>query len=1042
MCHQCADGPSNHSAVPFNRREFLKFVAGAAALAAVADTANSTAYAATADGRYSSIEAVLASMKAERIARRTPVGYQSSPATSDHTVKWVQVDLGRSRKIDHIRLLPVLVSDFTAAYFPQKFKIEVSDDESFTASTIVFDHTKSVYPPPGDKILSFPSHGIAGRYVRLTATRLLKKRLMLSKLEVWSDGHNVAEGCRVTDSDQMVVYDAAAGGYITPAKLAHGTNSDQPAYELLRKVYPEMPDYNMVTFLTVLSGVIAPLTRQARPQGEGVVTDNPGNVIPVGRWKPVRLQARIPEGRDVKIGGGLFKKVMENNIGYLLNSFSVPELLRFFHARAGKANPPGLPPPIPFWDTDLPGSNAGRFMMGAGNTLRWMEHARLRNRLNEIVDGIAECQEPDGFAMGYHQKTIFYSEHGNYTRSWVTHGLVDAGYAGNHKAFQVIRNFADWFNQCPYLPQLLRRAGFGVQGMIPSTRLYFTPVGRPEDIQVMQRYYQENYWLEMLANRDPAAIWLYPYDHPHCYLLTAVTPYLDQYRATGEKKYLEAVLGAWDLYHCQWQHIGGAISICECYFFPPKSAFLNLKTGENCGSSFWVSLNHSLHQLFPVDEKYSNEIEKSIYNVLIANQAGDSGIRYHTNLNGRKEIGTARNTCCEGQGTRQLGSLPQYIYSVDSGGIFINLFAASALTFRKGTGCATFTMTTEFPYQPEVKIAITASRPMKVKVRLRIPQWAARDMPIIINGKSAAVGTPGTYHILDRTWSDGDTVAFTLPMNFRLTLYTGIDQVTDGLRYALEYGPLLMAAVSANADRAAKRLSPHKARKLARNVTGSTQWNLMAATDVIELPVTADELSGRLTPIADQPLHFAIDGDPDHKFMPYWQIDQELFTCFPVLKTPTSYPRSAIGPDDLALASKGATARSDSELSTARGCTAKLIDGIVATPADFSRNRWRSAETPHPHWVEVKLPKEEIIGKVVIDFADPLDHPTSFQGLILLDGKEHPIFDVTNYPGWRKYVAQISPVRTDTFRLIIRESADPLHPNAAQISQIELYPPV
>ncbi len=91
--------------------------------------------------------------------------------------------------------------------------------------------------------------------------------------------------------------------------------------------------------------------------------------------------------------------------------------------------------------------------------------------------------------------------------------------------------------------------------------------------------------------------------------------------------------------------------------------------------------------------------------------------------------------------------------------------------------------------------------------------------------------------------------------------------------------------------------------------------------------------------------------------------------------------------------------------------------------------------------MQVKLPRPEKIGKVVIDFADPLGHPTSFQGIMRMDGKDQVVFDVTNYKEWRKYAVDISPVTTDTFRLVIRDSASPLHPNAAQISQIELYPP-
>ena len=40
------------------------------------------------------------------------------------------------------------------------------------------------------------------------------------------------------------------------------------------------------------------------------------------------------------------------------------------------------------------------------------------------------------------------------------------------------------------------------------------------------------------------------------------------------------------------------------------------------------------------------------------------GIRYHAAMEGVQEHGNSANTCCEGQGTRAIGSLPEYIYSI------------------------------------------------------------------------------------------------------------------------------------------------------------------------------------------------------------------------------------------------------------------------------------------------------------------------------------------------------------------------------------------
>ena len=183
--------------------------------------------------------------------------------------------------------------------------------------------------------------------------------------------------------------------------------------------------------------------------------------------------------------------------------------------------------------------------------------------------------------------------------------------------------------------------------------------------------------MEQLAAREDRAIWQYPYDRPHCYLLTNVEAYMDLYRATGDTRYLNAVEGAWELYHDKWENPGGSISIIEFVVSPPKSYRLDAELEELCGNSFWAFLSQRFHLLDPENEKYVTEIEKSIYNVGLANQAGSQGFRYHALLAHRKEKPTRMNTCCEGQGTRLIGSLPEHIYSLASDGLYVNLFEPS-----------------------------------------------------------------------------------------------------------------------------------------------------------------------------------------------------------------------------------------------------------------------------------------------------------------------------------------------------------------------------
>ena len=144
---------------------------------------------------------------------------------------------------------------------------------------------------------------------------------------------------------------------------------------------------------------------------------------------------------------------------------------------------------------------------------------------------------------------------------------------------------------------------------------------------------------------------------------------------------------------------------------------------------------------------------------------------------------------------------------------------------------------------------------------------------------------------------------------------------------------------------------------------------------------------------------------------------------------------------DLALASKGARASSDSELDREPGCTSKVIDGLYGDT--FERERWHSSiQTPHPHWVQIKLPQPAQVGRVIIHWADPKGYGVRFEGLVVPAGQKdfQRVFERTDSRESRTSRFEITPVTTDTFRLVIHTSANPQYPNAAQVGEIELLP--
>jgi DUF1680 family protein len=753
-------------------------------------------------------------MGIERVAMSvgSPIPYKSMQA-KDGASNWVQIDLGDVFPVEAVKLYPYFEdkawSGGQSHNFPLRFRIDAADNEACNDPYTVFDQMSYDVTGYPLEIKTYRlSNPAPARYVRLT---VLKPDVFeLWRFEVISGGRDVAEGKTLSDSGK-----GNLGKHV--------------------------------------------LLRPQRPAGENVRFDHPEQVTAPETWKPVKAPLKtLRSGITV---GGLFRQTFDRNIQYLLNSFSVHDMAHNFLERANKKA--GKFEGRSTWFTrGLGGSIAGRFLMGAGNTLRWENDGELRRRMNELIDYIEECATPEGYIYGYSERTVFQGQNNAYSRGWLSQGLVEAGVAGNPKAWPLLRRGGDWFNSCPYLPEMLMRVPIGNQGMVANSRTYLdTNLGVPEDIQVLQRYFQLNFWLDQLIARDPSAIWQYQYERVHSYLIIVFNAYMDMYMATGDQWYLDAMLGAWDVMHEHFTHIGGSISIKESYTFPPqqfppKTYHLRMATGELCGNVFWTVFNEQLRVLYPDSgEKYVAEIEKSIYNVGIANQDINGGIRYHARLLDKKEGGGHGGSCCEGQGTRLYGMLPEFIYKLADDGLYVDLYNESSIEWVQDGKKISVHQHTEFPLSPEVELHLKLDEPIKSKIRIRVPSWAASKMNLLVNGKKVATGKPGDYVTIDRLWKDNDEISFTLPMSFRLTKYAGVTEDFQGKEtYALEYGPLLMGLT---ADK--------------------------VPNGVLNLPFTADKLTAKLKPVAGKPLHFSIEGENSSlEYIPYYEINNDRqFTCYP-----------------------------------------------------------------------------------------------------------------------------------------------------------------
>lgn len=552
----------------------------------------------------------------------------------------------------------------------------------------------------------------------------------------------------------------------------------------------------------------------------------------------------------VKLNAGLFADVFNNNREFL-RTLDMGAMMYHFDIKTG--TPTDAEPYRGHFEDNLKGSTLSMFLMGAANTLRWTDDADLAGRIGILTGRLYTSAEEDGFIMPIDKRNFAYREYPHYVRIWLSYALGAVGLAYDKRAYDVLRKWEDWFNACVDLP-IIKYLDLAFQGVVAGTYVYMTPVGKKEDIDTTIACYEEPWRLAQFMRREKNAVHIriQPGTEPHAHgsELEAFEGYLDLYRVTGRNYYLTAVLGAYELYRRDWQHVGGGIVMCEG--MPanyPGCNWINQKNHYNelCCTAFWIYLNQRLHRLFPEKEEYTGEIEKSLFNIAIANQEGGDGIRYFAYMEGKKQAPGSVHCCC-GVGTRIFGSLPEFIYSVGKDIVAVNLYTPSEIK------CKRIRLVSEanVPYSNYIRLTVYVKDPILYTISLRIPAWTAADAEIMLNGDAIAIGKAGTYGNIEREWNDGDVIEFNLKQTFRITKYTGAEEIEGKNRYGIEYGPVLYAVMG-------------------EKPVDGVDW-------------TAENYASLLCE-TDKPLCYTIKGNDGYTLVPYFDIGGgDEFTCYPVMK--------------------------------------------------------------------------------------------------------------------------------------------------------------
>lgn len=300
------------------------------------------------------------------------------------------------------------------------------------------------------------------------------------------------------------------------------------------------------------------------------------------------------------------------------------------------------------------------------------------------------------------------------------------------------------------------------------------------------------------------------------YMYTAM---VDLSGATGENKYLEASQRIWDDITGGKIYVTGGIGSKELgEAFGEAYELNNLDAyTETCASVANVFWNHRLYTATG-DAKYLDVLERTLYNGLISGIGSDGCSFYYTNpleSDGRFErAGWFDCSCCPGNVARFMPAMKQYIWSVSDQGVNVNLFIGSVAKLKTGAGDVELKQTTGLPWKGDVTINVDPAVNNTVfSLRIRIPAWTG-DAPMAgglysyitpvkekpelkVNGKKIEITEQKGFAVIDRSWSRGDVVTLTLPMEPRFIIAR--DEVkADSGRVAIGAGPLVYCVEEAD----------------------------------------------------------------------------------------------------------------------------------------------------------------------------------------------------------------------------------------------------
>jgi uncharacterized protein len=512
---------------------------------------------------------------------------------------------------------------------------------------------------------------------------------------------------------------------------------------------------------------------------------------------------------QVKLLPSIYTEVAEWNRGYM-QRLPADRLLYNFRENAGL--PVGSAQPFGGWEqkangqrgSELRGHFTGHFLSASAQLYASMGDQQAKAKADEIVSGMAQCQEKLGGGYLSAFPTSFWDrldsmERGSipwapfYTIHKIMAGLFDMyNLAGNKEALKVVEGMADWADKWTaskteeHMQQILNVEFGGI-----AETLYNLSAATNNDrwAKAGDRYTKKRF-VNPLASRRDELRGLHVNTH-----IPQVIAAARRYEISGDMRFHDVADFFWYEVVGARTYVTGGTSNGEGW--PAQARQLgaelkmNISTAECCCVYNMLKLTRHLYS-WTAEPSYFDYYERVLLNHRIGTIQPRTGhTQYYLSLypGAWKTFNTEDQSfwCCTGSGVEEYSKLNDSIYWHDNDGVFVNLFIPSELNWaEKGLRLR---QETKFPHQQSTAFVVTASKPLQMAMRIRIPAWLKSAPAVKINGRALeASAGPGSYLTLSRTWKTGDRVELELPMHLSVE-----SMPDDPKTQAFLYGPLVLA---------------------------------------------------------------------------------------------------------------------------------------------------------------------------------------------------------------------------------------------------------